>query len=522
MFVSLRQGGRLGCSFFPSTCKYRPLTVRPLYNFDTQKRFYSYNKKKWNNKLRKDNIENNTSPNMVDESIVVENINTDPKDPNKTNENTSNENEKEKEKEKEKESTNEEEAKVDETLATKIKKMDRLILGYGLFLSAALLGTIIYKIYVYWNHSDISLIYLGRGSTFDHDLDNRLEFPFAETSHYFLSLIAFPERTESVKKVALELEQKNPNSVIPQLLLAKICYVDNDLQNAQNYIDKAHSLLKEFPEDNERFNLLFPIVDIDKEFYSSDLNEIKQDRIWTIDGRVKTQTFKQGIINQTTIIKLQDNESLFIINPIDFSEETINQIENLGKVIGIATPLDSHHNGFLNASKIWPNAKRFGSTSFREIKGDNIEYLFNSRGESTALFGEIIPIFDTGSMVRETLFYDPYSKTLVGPCEVIQRNFLYNKNKTLDDVCTSIAFGSFRGDFTKEYGSPNAMISKMFATTEYAAFLKKLYDLDIDTIILGHGGVVHGSYESFGKPLSSWVQYTGKKLLLKYYFSNKK
>ena len=66
------------------------------------------------------------------------------------------------------------------------------------------------------------------------------------------------------------------------------------------------------------------------------------------------------------------------------------------------------------------------------------------------------------------------------------------------------------------------MIVQALLKTEFAAFFGRLYALDVDTIVLGHGGIVHQPIEQFLKPLFSWVPYQTFRQYLKWTWANSK
>jgi hypothetical protein len=242
-----------------------------------------------------------------------------------------------------------------------------------------------------------------------------------------------------------------------------------------------------------------------------------------VEGRVKTKHFAfQGVSGQASVVRLHDG-SLVLFNPIAFSKENMEQINQLGQVRAIISPSCDHHSGVELAHAIWPSAGLIASDKrhmgFTEAK----VALIYTPNDVDKLLGELVVVSHFGNAQKELLIYDPESRTLLGPTDSVLRNPLSSPgSRTLTDVGVALGAGLFRGAETREYGCPNTMIVQALLKTEFAAFFGRLYALDVDTIVLGHGGIVHQPIEQFLKPLFSWVPYQTFRQYLKWTWANSK
>ena len=405
---------------------------------------------------------------------------------------------------------------VDEPITTyPEKKFDRAVWVYGCVLATlgGLLG--LYKGYRYWSENTISLVYAGRGSGFDGDLDNQFQFPLSAASHYF-------NRSDDRLKEAKKFEGKYPTSVIPQLLLAQIYMQQGDLDASQAHLDQAHSFLEKYAKENECFSKLFPIVSVYKQDFPMAMKEVKEGRIWCVEGRVRTNRFQQGIIGQSSIVKLADN-SLVIINPLTFTPEIVQEINSLGNVVALFSPATFHTAGLLDSTKHWPDAQVYTSImkekdleSLRSLKKPRIDL----SGSANEFCNELVSIPLTSVGTNEIMVYDPSSRALIGPCEMIVRNTLFNDEKTVEDVGAAIGLGLFRGSYTQEYCPPNSNFMYVCKAHQLDKILVELYQFKVDTFILGHGGIVESTAEEFLKPNLHWIKYCGLKQDLKWHYSN--
>ena len=373
--------------------------------------------------------------------------------------------------------------------------------------------TLGFKGYQYWKYNPISIVYLGRGTSFDETMDDSTRFPITDVSLLFFR--SSPISLEKELSIAKNLENDYPTSVIPQLLFSHIYFQNNNLEEAERYLNIAHEYLDAYPDINEPFKTLFPIESVYYQPPSSNINEVKSGRIWTIEGYTKTDVFHSpGTRNQSTILKLMDG-SLIIFNPISFSNENINSINQMGDVRALISTATSHSSGIRYAHDIWPDAELYGSRYPKQYSF-NCKEIHSKEGiAKNLLFDELITISHIGNSLNETVIYDPATKTLIGPTDTVIRNPLSLPKKTLNDVCLSLRLGFFRGNTITEYLCPNRVIANTIIHAANIDFLNWVYDLDVDTIILAHGGIVKTSTEEFLKPKFNWLQYYNKKMVFK-------
>ena len=421
------------------------------------------------------------------------------------------------------------------------KKFRRGVIIYGALIFISFVGVGIYKFLDAMNNSTISTVYLGKNSDFDTQLNTSVGFPISEAATTFHEIFVkseqFPNYLSLPKKLAIanKFLKNHENSILPQLLFAYIYWTENDVDKANEFIEKAHGIAKQFPE-NKDLQTLLPAKIIKSELNSkwneSSISRVNEN-IWTVNGYMEVAERKSPVELQSSIVRLEDNK-LLLINPMEFNESIVKQIEELGTIEYIVTPCISHGKGIAKTSAIWPDAKLVGTDEilFHGRKNLPWRHLIRYNDSQFLQYDGIKVILLPGNLNREVLFYHSDSQTLIGPSDILLKNPLYSPSlqdgstslnsslPSLEDVFHTVAFGLWRGKYTEPFVVPNSVVAWTNQADVLLEKIRSLSNLPIKTIVLGHGGIIHSPPDNFLKVQFSWLNFVDKYDWFKWFYHN--
>jgi len=206
-------------------------------------------------------------------------------------------------------------------------------------------------------------------------------------------------------------------------------------------------------------------------------------------------------------VRLKDEKSLVIINPTSFSKEMQEKINSMGTVVAMITPVASHGVALSRChDSIWPEAKLYGTDI--QFKHDEPQLpwtgFFTPRGyidcenvqnkePPKELVDEFSPIPLTGHIFGETAFYHKPTKSLLGITDMM----VCKPENPPDNIPWLFeAYGFALGMHRPDLNSPIATQSYhiMFCTDQrrLQSSIKQLMSHDIQHVVFGHGGIIHG------------------------------
>eukprot|EP01012_Entosiphon_sulcatum_P057122 TRINITY_DN8084_c0_g1_i2.p1 TRINITY_DN8084_c0_g1~~TRINITY_DN8084_c0_g1_i2.p1 ORF type:complete len:431 (-),score=67.75 TRINITY_DN8084_c0_g1_i2:36-1328(-) len=355
-----------------------------------------------------------------------------------------------------------------------------------------------------------SLLFIGEPSDFDQVLDEALNAPFSATIpnlQQVFARLAFPSKWWRPETSAQHLIQQFPDLVVGYLAMALA--VDGDREGVQKWIDQARLVAKENPDVNAKILHLLPQ---DHELFVEPtpvFRERVSGVLWTLETYYPAKW--TGIPAQASILRRPDN-TLLIVNPVPFNDDSIAKINSLGTVSALFTPTSGHGDAISQAAKIWPGAKVYGTDSFyRHGTGRFFGLVGGLRWdgflrEGDHVFGpELRQLRLAGNACKEVVLYHEPSKSLLGLTDMLITTAKGpSDNWRMRMYCA--ATGQWRGPFTPRAISPNYYYMVVHNRTALQKSLLEMLELDVQNAPLGHGGYLQGAeFKETVKAAYSWL-----------------
>eukprot|EP00012_Vannella_robusta_P013454 CAMPEP_0206197740 /NCGR_PEP_ID=MMETSP0166-20121206/9228_1 /ASSEMBLY_ACC=CAM_ASM_000260 /TAXON_ID=95228 /ORGANISM="Vannella robusta, Strain DIVA3 518/3/11/1/6" /LENGTH=340 /DNA_ID=CAMNT_0053615473 /DNA_START=147 /DNA_END=1165 /DNA_ORIENTATION=+ len=283
----------------------------------------------------------------------------------------------------------------------------------------------------------------------------------------------------------------HPHHFLPYAASAYIYHTERNEQKATELYEFAHQLADEYPEVNRPFISLLPRHD---QFFvdscNAELSELVPKTIWTIQGLFySTHDDPSPIDLQSSVVRLEDGD-IIIINPLQFnrqknSDEIIESINSLGDVAAIISSTATHGIAIEECHKIWQGNKhgnpRLPWSGFLR--------------ESEQLFEpDLFHYQIKGQNWNETVFYHPATKVLLGLADLGISPLHSFRSWSMVAYCLSM--GMWRGSKTTSIALQNYQTIMITDREAFRESWAGVLLLDVEAIVLGHGGILKGNQAS--------------------------
>jgi glyoxylase-like metal-dependent hydrolase (beta-lactamase superfamily II) len=223
--------------------------------------------------------------------------------------------------------------------------------------------------------------------------------------------------------------------------------------------------------------------------------------IWVAEQNLKYWGLEVG--TRMTVIRLNNGENI-VISPIKVDEETINQINEAGKVTIIIAPNLYHHLSISDFKSIYSDAKIFAAPGL-EFKRQDIKFnkildrgKIGSEDEIEYFLFEGFKILDLKgfSPLNEIVFFHRASRTLI----LTDTAFHFNESFPLTTQLTMRLIGGYK--------KLEPSILEKLATREKAKVknsIQKVLEWDFERVIVAHGSILENEAKDKLKKGYEWA-----------------
>jgi hypothetical protein len=223
--------------------------------------------------------------------------------------------------------------------------------------------------------------------------------------------------------------------------------------------------------------------------------------IWVAEQNLKYWGLEVG--TRMTVIRLNNGENV-VISPIKVDEETINQINEAGKVTIIIAPNLYHHLSISDFKSIYSDAKIFAAPGL-EFKRQDIKFnkildrgKIGSEDEIEYFLFEGFKILDLKgfSPLNEIVFFHRASRTLI----LTDTAFHFNESFPLTTQLTMRLIGGYK--------KLEPSILEKLATREKAKVknsIQKVLEWDFERVIVAHGSILENEAKDKLKKGYEWA-----------------
>ena len=196
-----------------------------------------------------------------------------------------------------------------------------------------------------------------------------------------------------------------------------------------------------------------------------------------------------------TVVRLS-NGRLLLHSPIALSPDLVRAITELGEVGHIVCPNLFHHVYADEAIRAFPGAQLHGPAKLhrkrRDLRFDSVL----SESPHADWAADLVPITIDGSLLRETVFYHPASRTLISSDLV--ENFAGS-----DDTVTRL-YLRLGGILGKVSWHP-LLRPVYYGRKKARASVDRILDLPFENVIVGHGDLITRDARSSLRSGLAWL-----------------
>ena len=196
-----------------------------------------------------------------------------------------------------------------------------------------------------------------------------------------------------------------------------------------------------------------------------------------------------------TVVRLS-NGRLLLHSPISLSPDVEQAIRDLGEVAHIVCPNLFHHVYAGEVARAFPGAQLHGPAKLHRKRGDLRFDGVLSESPHPDWAGDLVPITIEGSLLRETVFYHPASRTLI--TSDLVENFAGS-----DDAVTRLylRLGGILGKV-----SWHPLLRPVYYRRKKArASVNRILDLPFENVIIGHGDLITRDARSSLRTGLAWL-----------------
>jgi len=267
------------------------------------------------------------------------------------------------------------------------------------------------------------------------------------------------------------------------------------------WLNKAHHTLATHPRENEPLRFMLPSVrELLSRSWTPELRECVPDRVWYLRGEFRAQPGKPPLDALCAVLRLED-QSLVLVNPIDFSSAAVRALNRLGRVRAVASPCMAHTDAIERARQHWPDADYY-HVKPSELQKHKQPAPPGQRAAltpvhplepGTAPFGDEVQLYRLqGQFFAETVFYHVPTRSLLGLTDTVIASTDHLNGAGMGIY--ALALGMWRGP--KHTSLLAVQNYNHFFLSDRPAFresLRTLLSLDVDRMTLGHGGYLEGA-----------------------------
>lgn len=218
------------------------------------------------------------------------------------------------------------------------------------------------------------------------------------------------------------------------------------------------------------------------------------DNIWIVQSPHSFVGLHIG--TRMTVVRLRSG-ALWLHSPVAIDDALAAEIDALGPVRHIVCPNMFHHMYAAPAAARWPDARRYGPELLRRKRPDLRLDAALSDTPDSEWADDLVPITVQGSLMRETVFYHPASKTLIS-ADLVE-NF-----RTQDHAFTRwyLRIGGILG----KVGWHPLLRMVYFRRAKARASLRRILELPFERVILAHGEIIgENAHEALREGLA-WLR----------------
>ena len=350
------------------------------------------------------------------------------------------------------------------------------------------------------NLSELSTNFVGCTTVEENEIDKEAGIPLTDIVVLIRSAMLRSMIKSDPKKYYDKIIAKYPDLFLGYLFKARREFEEDDQDEANRLYDQAE---KVFNTKNNPYSrsLAFMFPTSKDSFFQQQFEpiwtSIQKNRVWAL-----SYLFTKGKValdNQATIIKLDTTVAtepcIVILNPIQFNQELADKVHALGQVKALIANSGAHGASLAQSARYFPEAQIIGTNSVSRHDNPTLNWTsFLKEGDKP--FGdELVPMKINGNFMNEFVFYHKPSNSLLS----LTDNLLLNSTKREPEARLqeySLAFGMYRGPTLS--GITAAQSYHYMFTDDwkgYRASVHALIDLNAETLVLGHGGVIHGKQQ---------------------------
>ena len=226
--------------------------------------------------------------------------------------------------------------------------------------------------------------------------------------------------------------------------------------------------------------------------------------IWVAEQKLKYWGLEVG--TRMTVIRLKNGE-VIVISPIKVDENTINQINEVGKINTIIAPNLYHHLSISDFKSVYPDAKIFAAPGL-EFKRQDIQFdkilnqgTIGNKDEIEYFLFEGFKVLDLKgiSTLNEIVFFHRESQTLI----LTDTAFHFDESFALTTQLTMRLIGGYK--------RLEPSILEKLAVREKQKVKKsiqKVFEWDFKRVIVAHGSIIENQGKEKLKKGYEWALFS--------------
>jgi hypothetical protein len=253
----------------------------------------------------------------------------------------------------------------------------------------------------------------------------------------------------------------------------------------QYWLGEARRVLAEHPAENEPLRFMLPQPrELLARSWAPELRECVPGRLWYLREEFRAHSGNPPMDAAASVLRLDDG-SLVIVNPVDFSAESVSTLNGLGPVRAVVSPCVGHTVAMRRCQAHWPDA------TYYHVKPPADDPLLRPFEPSSPPFGDELQLYRLhGQQFAETVLYHPPTRSLLGLTDTVIASSQHTNSAGFG--LYALALGMWRGPHTTRLAVQNYNHLFLSDRARFRESLRTVLALDIEHVTLGHGGYLQG------------------------------
>eukprot|EP01114_Cavostelium_apophysatum_P012939 TRINITY_DN3024_c0_g1_i1.p1 TRINITY_DN3024_c0_g1~~TRINITY_DN3024_c0_g1_i1.p1 ORF type:complete len:421 (+),score=75.91 TRINITY_DN3024_c0_g1_i1:73-1335(+) len=330
-----------------------------------------------------------------------------------------------------------------------------------------------------------SIIFLGESMETEKLILQNFEQPHMEDLFNRAFCVAMGERMHLNRDVLIQDFIRHQTNYLAYLLAGGLKFLDDKPDQAEEFFSKARANMR----PDHPMKILLPNENELAGIYPQELRVVVEEKVWF---------FEQKGYNRTFLFRLLDG-TIAMINPIDLTEASIEDINKLGVVSHIISVTQNHHMYLQQCAKAFPQARTYGPRSFKTTEASLLKLNGYLDDATPVLPNDFYQVTFAGHNFGEVIFvHKATGSAVLGDLAVANGPRFRNRAYLM-------CFGSLPNEAKPRLTMPSYHLFGVENLSAVKTALKKLTDLPFDRLLLIHGEVIESGGKRQVEHAMSWI-----------------